>query len=78
MAYQNISPFQILEHLNDRWCPLDVKAKKALKDAYYTKWDGNEHLTAFGKCLDDDQRALIRSDVMIADEDKLPLYLKHM
>jgi hypothetical protein len=28
-AYQNITPFQILEHLNDRWCPLDVKAKKS-------------------------------------------------
>jgi hypothetical protein len=39
MAYQNVTPFQILEHLNDRWCPLDIKAKKALKDAYYTKWD---------------------------------------
>jgi hypothetical protein len=33
MAYQNDTPFQILEHLNDHWCPLDVKAKKALKDA---------------------------------------------
>ena len=36
-AYRNVTPFQILEHLNDRWCPLNVKAKKALKDAYYTK-----------------------------------------
>jgi hypothetical protein len=36
-AYRNVTPFQILEHLNDRWCPLDVKAKKALKDTYYTK-----------------------------------------
>jgi hypothetical protein len=32
-AYRNVTPFQILEHLNDRWCPLDIKAKKALKDA---------------------------------------------
>jgi hypothetical protein len=46
MAYQNVTPFQILEHLNERWCPLDVKAKKALKDTYYIKWDGNKHLTA--------------------------------
>jgi hypothetical protein len=51
MAYRNVTPFQILKHLNDRWCPLDVKAKKALKDAYYTKWDGDKHLTAFGKRL---------------------------
>ena len=77
-AYRNVTPFQILEHLNDRWCPLDVKAKKALKDAYYTKWDGAEYLTAFGKRLDDDQRALVRSDVTIADEDKLQFYLEQM
>jgi hypothetical protein len=54
-AYRNITPYQILEHLNDRWCPLDVQAKKALKQAYYTKWDSDEHLTAFGKRLDNDQ-----------------------
>jgi hypothetical protein len=77
-AYRNVTPFQILEHLNDCWCPLDVRAKKALKDAYYTKWDGDEHLTAFGKRLDDDQRALVRSDVTIADEDKLQFYLEQM
>jgi hypothetical protein len=29
-AYHNVTPFQILEHLNDCWCPLNVKAKKAL------------------------------------------------
>jgi hypothetical protein len=78
MAYQNVTPFQILEHLNDRWWPLDVKAKKALKDTYYTKWDGNKHLTTFGKHLDDDQQALIRSDVTIVDEDKLQFYLEQM
>ena len=33
-AYHNITPFQILKHLNTIWCPLDFKAKKKLKDAY--------------------------------------------
>ena len=55
IAYRNITPFQILEHLNNRWCPLDVQAKKELRKAYYTKWDSDEHLTAFGKRLEDDQ-----------------------
>ncbi len=68
-AYRNITPFQILDHLNDRWCPLDVQAKKTLKKNYYSKWGTDEHLTAFGKRLDDDQRALVRSDVTIADDD---------
>jgi hypothetical protein len=30
-AYHNITPYQILEHLNSRWCPLNVQAKKTLK-----------------------------------------------
>jgi hypothetical protein len=55
IIYHNITPFQILEHLNDRWCPLNIQAKKKLRKAYYSKWDSNEHLTAFGKHLNDDQ-----------------------
>ena len=77
-AYRNITPLQIFEHLNTIWCPLDVQAKKKLKDAYFAKWDGNEHLTAFGKRLDDDQNTLIRSDITISDEDKLQFYLEQI
>jgi len=79
MAYRNITPYQIPEHLNTRWCPLKVKAKKELKTVYYTKWEHTiEHLTAFGKRLDDNQRALVRSDVTIADDDKLQFYLEEI
>jgi len=61
-AYRNITPYQILEHLNTRWCPLDVKGKKELKTAYYTKCEHTiKHLTAFRKRLDDNQRVLVRS-----------------
>ena len=78
-AYRNITPYQILKHLNNRWCPLNVKAKKELKTAYYTKWEHTiEHLTAFGKRLDNDQCALVRSDVTITDDDKLQFYLEEI
>ena len=78
MAYFNITPFQILEYLNNRWCPLNIQAKNKLRKAYYSKWDNNEHLTTFGKRLDDDQKALIRSDVTIPNNDKLQFYLKEI
>jgi hypothetical protein len=78
MAYRNITPFQILEHLNKCWCPLDVQAKKVLKMEYYTKWNADEHLMAFGKRLNDDQRALIRSDDTIANNDNLQFYLEEV
>ena len=77
-AYRNTTPFQILDHLDTVWCPLDVQAKKKLKDAYFAKWDGHEHLTAFGKRLDDNQTSLVRSDITISDEDKLQFYLEQM
>jgi hypothetical protein len=77
-AYCNITPFQILEHLNNWWCPLDIQANKELHKAYYLKWDSNEHLTAFGKRLGNNQKALIRSDVTIPDNDKLQFYLKEI
>jgi hypothetical protein len=49
--YCNTTPIQISEHLNSRWCPLDVHTKKHLCIAYYADWDGEQHLTAFGKRL---------------------------
>ena len=55
-----------------------MQAKKKLKDAYFAQWDRYEHLTAFGKRLDDNQTALIRSDITISDEDKLQFYLEQM
>jgi hypothetical protein len=49
-----------------------------LKKEYYTKWDVNKHLTAFRKHLNDDQRAQVRSDVTIADDNKLQFYLEEI
>ena len=77
-AYRNTTPYQILDHLDTVWCPLDVQAKKKLKDAYFTRWDEHEHLTAFGKRLDDDQTSLVCFDITILDKDKLQFYLEQM
>jgi hypothetical protein len=49
LAYCNVTPFQIIKHLNTIWCPLNIQSKKKLKDMYFAKWDSLEHLTAFGK-----------------------------
>jgi hypothetical protein len=78
MAYHNITPFQILKHLNDWWYSLDVQAKKELRKPYYLKWDSDEHLTAFGECLEDNQKASVRLDVAIPDNNKLQFYLKEI
>ena len=77
-AYRNVQPIQILNHLNTRWCPLDVHAKKLLKAEYWTEWDGVMHLTAFEKRLDDEQIRIERFGITISDEDKLQFYLEQM
>jgi hypothetical protein len=57
---------------------LNVQAKKVLKKEYYTKWDANELLTAFGKRLNDDQHALVCSDITITNNNKLQFYLEEI
>jgi len=37
-AYRNTTPIQILEHLDTRWCPLDVCARKLLKAEFHADW----------------------------------------
>jgi hypothetical protein len=52
-AYRNMTPIQILKHLDTRWCPLNVRAKKQLKAEFYADWDSTiMHITAFGLKLD--------------------------
>ena len=77
-TYRNMTPIQILDHLNSRWCPLNVHARKQLKQDYYTEWDGEEHLTAFGKHLDDKQIRIEHFGINISEEDKLQFYLEQM
>jgi hypothetical protein len=77
-AYRNTTPIQILEHLNSQWCPLNVHAKKNLCIAYYVEWDGKQHLTSFGKHLNDKQVHIKRFGITISDKDKLQFYLKQM
>jgi hypothetical protein len=77
-AYCNTTPIQILQHLDTRWCPLDVQAMKNLRLAYYTEWDNDIHLTAFGKRLDDNQIRIERFGITISDDDKFQFYLKQM
>ena len=38
-AYRNTTPIQILEHLDTRWCPLDVRTRKLLKAEFHANWD---------------------------------------
>ncbi len=77
-AYRNMTPIQLLKHLNSRWCPLDVHAKKKLKQDYFTKWDNEIPLTTFRKRLDDKQTCIKHFGITISKKDKLQFYLGQM
>ena len=78
-AYRNTTPIQILEHLDTRWCPLDVRARKLLKAEFHADWDSTVmHLTAFGMKLDKEQARINRLGVVISDEDKLQFYMEQI
>ena len=78
-AYHNTSPIQAIKHLDTRWCPLDVQARKMLKKEFYTDWDtSNTHLTAFGMKLDKEQNRLDRRGIVVSDGDKLQFYLEQI
>ena len=78
-AYRNTTPIQILEHLDTRWCPLDVRARKLLKAEFHTDWDNTVmHITAFGMKLDKEQARIDRLGVVISDEDKLQFYMEQI
>jgi hypothetical protein len=78
-AYRNTTPIQILEHLDTRWCPLNVHAKKQLKAEFYADWDSLiMHITAFGLKLDKEQKQLELLGILISDTDKLQFYMEQI
>jgi hypothetical protein len=78
-AYCNTTPIQILEHLDTRRCPLNVRAKKLLKAKFHADWDNSiMHLTAFGMKLDKEQARIDRLGVVISNEDKLQFYMEQI
>ncbi len=74
-AYCNTTPIQIVEHLDTRWCPLGICAKKLLKAKFHANWDSSGmHLKAFGMKLDKEQARIDRLGVIISNKDKLQFY----
>ena len=55
-----------------------MHAKKLLKAEYWTEWDGDMHLIAFGKRLNNEQIRIERFGVTISNKDKLQFYLEQM
>ena len=49
-----------------------------MKASYYEKWNPTNHITDFGKRLDEDQAQLTISNITISNEDKLQFHIEQM
>ena len=79
LGYKGIPILKYFEHLDAKWCILDTAARKKAKDDYYIVWDPSaEHITVFGKRLDDDQEWLKTLGVDIPNSAKLQHYLEQI
>ena len=80
IKFKNITIKQYFQHLDAKWCKLDVGVIKEMKDHYYRGWTltDNEEISAFIKRLTDDQVALALDNIVISDTDKLQHFLEQM
>ena len=79
-GYDQVTPRQYIEHLEDEHCPLDEQAKKQAREHYFRGWERNktprpEGLKKFGKRLDEEQEALGLDGITISNADKQEHYL---
>ena len=78
VGYRGIKIKDFFDHLDTKWCKLDTNSISEMKAEYYQKWVGEEHVTDFGKRLDNEQTALLENDITISDTDKQQFYIEQM
>ena len=80
IAYKNVVVHVYITHLDNKWCKMDTRVVKNMKNNYYRGWGvtNDEHIEEFVKRLNEEQQALIRDRVNINNEDKLQHFLGEM
>ena len=51
MGYKDVTIRVYFEHLDEKWCKMDTKTCKKMKEFVYEPWDQVMHITEFGKHL---------------------------
>ena len=80
IGYKRVTIKQYINHLDVKWCKLDTKVIKQMKDHYYRGWqqEHEESIHEFIKRLDEDQEALLVDGIKISDDDKMQHYMEQM
>ena len=80
IAYKKVAVRAYLKLLDDKWCKLDTRVIKKMKEHYLRGWelDNDEHIEEFIKRLNEEQESLIRDSILFSNEDKLQHFLEQM
>lgn len=80
IAYKTVTVRDYIQHLDVKWCKLDTRVIKNMKDHYYRGWETahDEHIEEFIKRLNEEQVMLLRDRIKISTEDKRQHFLEEM
>ena len=68
--YRDVLPRDFITHLESKWVFLDEMQKQQLKDEYVKGWATDEHISAFARRLNEDQKKLASDRIIISDVNK--------
>ena len=80
MAYKRVTVKQYITHLDEKWCKLDTRVIKQMKNHYYRGWqvDNDEALTDYAKRIDKEQVQMGQDGIAISNDDKLQHFMEEM
>ena len=79
-GFRAVTTLEILDHVAEKWAPMDPRAKKQIKDDYYRDWDvaSGQELSAFTKALDTKKDELVTHNITISEEEMKDHYVVNM
>ena len=80
IAYKKVEVTDYIHQHDTKWCKLDTKVKKAMKEHYYRGWEVamEENIDDYIKRLNEEQIAMLRDGVKITTDDKLQHFMEQM
>ena len=80
IGYKRTTAKDYFIHLDSKWCKLDTKVIKKMKENYFRGWQlaEEEDISTFIKRLNEEQTTLAEDNIRISVEDKLQHFLEEM
>ena len=80
IAYKKVTVKEYINHLDSKWCKLDTRVVKLMKNHYYRGWqvENDEDIHDYVKRLDEEQEKMSQDGITISTDDKLQHFMEEM